>query len=69
MSDSFIGRLLFKKMNKAVRIMIKGPEEENPITAMIESMLKEVPQRNLLLISNGAFNAIDILGKSVKKYP
>jgi beta-glucosidase len=53
MSDSFIGRMLYKLMNRTVRNMFKSTEEENPLLDMIESMLKEMPLRSMAMMSNG----------------
>ena len=54
MSGSFIGRLLFRLMNRQVHKMFKSTDDDNPLMAMIESMLKEMPLRSLAMMSNGA---------------
>jgi beta-glucosidase len=54
MSDSFIGRLLFKMMNRQVHKMFKSTDEDNPLMEMVEAMLKEMPLRSLAMMSDGA---------------
>jgi hypothetical protein len=55
MSGSFIGRQLLSLMNSQVKKMFKSKDgEENPILGMVENMLKEMPLRSMLMMSNGA---------------
>jgi hypothetical protein len=55
MSGSFIGRQLLKMMNSQVKKMFKSTDgEENPLLGMVENMLKEMPLRSMLMMSNGA---------------
>lgn len=62
MSGSFIGRQLLKLMNSQVKKMFKSKDgEENPILGMVENMLKEMPLRSMLMMSNGAVKR-DTLG-------
>jgi beta-glucosidase len=55
MSGSIIGRQLLNLMNSQVKKMFKSSDgEENPLLGMVENMLKEMPLRSLLMMSNGA---------------
>ena len=55
MSDSFPARQLLGMMNAQVKKMFKSTNgEENPMLGMVENMLKEMPLRSLLMMSNGA---------------
>ncbi|HEY9086597.1 MAG TPA: glycoside hydrolase family 3 C-terminal domain-containing protein [Anaerolineaceae bacterium] len=54
MRDSWIGRLLFDMMRRQVKKMVKDAESDNPIAALIDAMLAEMPLRSMLMMSNGA---------------
>jgi beta-glucosidase len=56
MSDSFIGRMLLNVMKQNVRKMFKDTGEENPLLDMVDAMLKEMPLRSMMMMSNGALN-------------
>lgn len=62
MSDSLIGRMLYKMMNQQVKRMFKSSAEENPLLDMIDSMLKEMPLRSLVMMSNGAISSASLEG-------
>jgi beta-glucosidase len=56
MRDSFIGRQLFNLMSQQVKKMFQGSDTDNPIAALIDAMLAEMPLRSMLMMSNGALN-------------
>jgi hypothetical protein len=43
-------------MSQQVKKMVKGSEGDNPIAALIEGMLKEMPLRSMMMMSNGALS-------------
>ncbi len=52
MTDSFIGRLVFKFMQKQIRQMIQG-QEDTPNGLFMQVMVKEMPLRSTLMMSGG----------------
>lgn len=56
MSDSWLARQLLNLMNVQVKKMVGGDDPDNPLLAMVENMLKEMPLRAMLMMSNGALN-------------
>lgn len=54
MSDSWLARQLLKLMNAQVKKMVGGDDPDNPLRAMVENMLKEMPLRAMLMMTNGA---------------
>jgi len=61
MGDSFLARQLLAMMNAQVKKMFKSNDgEENPMLGMVENMLKEMPLRSLLMMSNGAVKRLTL---------
>jgi len=56
MSETFIGRQLYNMMLANVKKMFSSDESEgeNPMLGMVAAMLKEMPLRSMLMMSNGA---------------
>jgi beta-glucosidase len=55
MSDSFIGRQLFKTMEKQIYKMIQG-QEDTPTGLLLQTMLHEMPLRGMLMMGDGSLN-------------
>ena len=56
LSGSFVGRQLYKMMQKQVAKIIAG-DEDTPTGLMMKTMIKEMPLRNLLMMGGGPLNA------------
>ena len=56
LSGSFVGRQLYKMMQKQVAKIIAG-QEDTPTELMMTTMIKEMPLRNLLMMGDGPLNA------------
>ena len=55
MSETFIGRQLANLMNKQVSKMIAGMED-TPTALLMETMIKELPLRGMLMMGDGSLN-------------
>jgi beta-glucosidase len=55
MTESFIGRQLFKMMKTNIAKMIEG-QEDTPIAALMEAMIGTMPMRAMLMMGTGPLN-------------
>jgi len=54
MKDSWLARQLLTLMNGQVKKMVGGDDPDNPLLAMAENMLNEMPLRAIQMMTNGA---------------
>jgi hypothetical protein len=54
LSDSFIGRILLNMMTGQIKKMFGDEDEDSPMLKMVQNMVKEMPLRSLIMMSNGA---------------
>jgi beta-glucosidase len=55
LSRSFVGRQLYRMMQKQVAKIVAG-QEDTPTALMMNAMIKEMPLRNLLMMGDGSLN-------------
>jgi len=54
MNDSWLARQLLNMMNRQIKKMVSSNDPDNPLLAIVENMLKEMPLRAMLMMSNGS---------------